>query len=95
MKSPTIRIVGPKEMSSVARNPRPSSIGRALTCTFFSNSSVASPSCSANAGRTVSNCFFGPFFSNVVFLANLPWMTSLRALTSVTLPASTCARKNV
>ena len=67
MSRPTMSRVGPKEISSVARNPRPSSIGRALTSTLLSSRSLSSSSSWANAGRTVSKSFADSFSNFVSF----------------------------
>jgi hypothetical protein len=99
MKMPTSSSVGPKPKISVCQSGVPSSIGSALTVTSSRSISSSSPS-SPNDGRSVSNLssLFGlpPSTGRYsVFFLNSPWIESPWVVTSLTLPCSTCVRKNV
>ncbi len=89
--SATIRIVGPKPTSSCTRNEGFSSTGLALTSTCCLSSSCNSASSEEKAGWTVSKrVLLLP--SKVTLVLKLPWITSPRDETSLTLSFWTWAR---
>src|SRR3954453_3254464 len=95
---PTSSSVGPKPKISVCQSGVPVSSGLALTVTFLSSISRSRPS-SANDGRSVSKLSSLRALPSsglyVVFLRKSPWIESPWEVTSLTLPCSTCSRKNV